>query len=83
MWIPDAEEVWKSAELVKDYKQGDGVLRLQLEDGGVSGNGPGESHLNLYLFLPIIYSLCFYIYIHMLLNLHLKFEVEVTQLKCS
>ncbi|XP_031425450.1 unconventional myosin-Va isoform X2 [Clupea harengus] len=34
VWIPDAEEVWKSAELVKDYKQGDGVLRLQLEDGG-------------------------------------------------
>ncbi|XP_076143801.1 unconventional myosin-Va isoform X2 [Alosa pseudoharengus] len=33
VWIPDAEEVWKSAELVKDYNQGDGVLQLQLEDG--------------------------------------------------
>ncbi|MFT7816534.1 unconventional myosin-Va isoform X3 [Arapaima gigas] len=33
VWIPDAEEVWKSAELTKDYKQGDVVLHLQLEDG--------------------------------------------------
>ncbi|KAL2088781.1 hypothetical protein ACEWY4_015680 [Coilia grayii] len=33
VWIPDAEEVWKSAELVKDYKPGDGLLRLQLEEG--------------------------------------------------
>lgn len=35
VWIPDAEEVWRSAELTKDYKQGDGVLHLQLEDGTV------------------------------------------------
>nr|XP_055030189.1 unconventional myosin-Va isoform X4 [Misgurnus anguillicaudatus] len=33
VWIPDPEEVWKSAELNKDYRQGDGVLQLQLEDG--------------------------------------------------
>ncbi|KAG7473300.1 hypothetical protein MATL_G00094270 [Megalops atlanticus] len=33
VWIPDAEEVWKSAELTKDYKQGDTALHLQLEDG--------------------------------------------------
>ncbi|XP_066541823.1 unconventional myosin-Va [Hoplias malabaricus] len=33
VWIPDTEEVWKSAELTKDYKQGDLVLHLQLEDG--------------------------------------------------
>ncbi|TRY83411.1 hypothetical protein DNTS_020283 [Danionella cerebrum] len=33
VWIPDEEEVWKSAELTKDYRQGDGVLQLQLEDG--------------------------------------------------
>ncbi|XP_016132169.1 unconventional myosin-Va-like [Sinocyclocheilus grahami] len=33
VWIPDVEEVWKSAELTKDYRQGDGVLQLQLEDG--------------------------------------------------
>lgn len=32
VWIPDVEEVWKSAELIKDYRQGDGVLHLQLED---------------------------------------------------
>ncbi|XP_072551560.1 unconventional myosin-Va isoform X1 [Salminus brasiliensis] len=33
VWIPDLEEVWRSAELTKDYKQGDAVLHLQLEDG--------------------------------------------------
>uniref|UniRef100_UPI0037E91C7C unconventional myosin-Va isoform X1 n=1 Tax=Semicossyphus pulcher TaxID=241346 RepID=UPI0037E91C7C len=33
VWIPDAEEVWKSAELSKDYKNGDASLQLMLEDG--------------------------------------------------
>ncbi|KAJ8343984.1 hypothetical protein SKAU_G00313130 [Synaphobranchus kaupii] len=33
VWIPDSEEVWKSAELTKGYKQGDTALHLQLEDG--------------------------------------------------
>ncbi|XP_040269881.1 unconventional myosin-Va isoform X4 [Bufo bufo] len=33
VWIPDPEEVWKSAEIQKDYKPGDGVLHLQLEEG--------------------------------------------------
>ncbi|XP_070712532.1 unconventional myosin-Va [Pempheris klunzingeri] len=33
VWIPDAEEVWKSAELSKDYKNGDAALQLMLEDG--------------------------------------------------
>uniref|UniRef100_A0A667WL96 Myosin VA n=1 Tax=Myripristis murdjan TaxID=586833 RepID=A0A667WL96_9TELE len=33
VWIPDAEEVWKSAELTKDYKNGDSSLQLTLEDG--------------------------------------------------
>uniref|UniRef100_A0A665X0D0 Myosin VAa n=1 Tax=Echeneis naucrates TaxID=173247 RepID=A0A665X0D0_ECHNA len=33
VWIPDAEEVWKSAELTKDYKNGDPSLQLLLEDG--------------------------------------------------
>ncbi|KAG7333549.1 hypothetical protein KOW79_003684 [Hemibagrus wyckioides] len=33
VWIPDPEEVWRSAELTKDYKQGDTSLHLQLEDG--------------------------------------------------
>lgn len=47
VWIPDAEEVWKSAELTKDYKNGDASLQLMLEDGkvrmdrrGVLGGGP-------------------------------------------
>ncbi|XP_073733118.1 unconventional myosin-Vc isoform X2 [Callorhinus ursinus] len=33
VWIPDPEEVWKSAEIAKDYRVGDRVLRLLLEDG--------------------------------------------------
>lgn len=42
MWIPDAEEVWKSAELTKDYKNGDASLQLLLEDGAVSMNSRTE-----------------------------------------
>uniref|UniRef100_A0A8C3G4X5 Myosin VC n=1 Tax=Cyclopterus lumpus TaxID=8103 RepID=A0A8C3G4X5_CYCLU len=33
VWIPDAEHVWKSAEIMRDYHSGDNVLRLLLEDG--------------------------------------------------
>ncbi|NWI71100.1 MYO5A protein, partial [Todus mexicanus] len=33
VWIPDPEEVWKSAELLRDYKPGDKVLQLRLEEG--------------------------------------------------
>ncbi|XP_077375932.1 unconventional myosin-Va isoform X4 [Festucalex cinctus] len=33
VWIPDNEDVWKSAELIKDYKNGDTSLKLMLEDG--------------------------------------------------
>ncbi|CAK6961537.1 unconventional myosin-Va-like [Scomber scombrus] len=33
VWLPDAAEVWKSAELIKDYTPGDQTLFLQLEDG--------------------------------------------------
>ncbi|XP_068780638.1 unconventional myosin-Vb isoform X1 [Struthio camelus] len=32
VWIPDPDEVWKSAEIIKDYKEGDKSLRLRLED---------------------------------------------------
>ncbi|XP_061470342.1 unconventional myosin-Vb isoform X2 [Rhineura floridana] len=32
VWIPDPEEVWKSAEIIKDYKEGDKTLHLKLED---------------------------------------------------
>lgn len=35
VWIPDPEDVWKSAEIAKDYRVGDKVLRLLLEDGTV------------------------------------------------
>ncbi|XP_064221758.1 unconventional myosin-Vc isoform X2 [Aotus nancymaae] len=33
VWIPDPEEIWKSAEIAKDYRVGDKILRLLLEDG--------------------------------------------------
>ncbi|XP_075064119.1 unconventional myosin-Va isoform X9 [Mixophyes fleayi] len=33
VWIPDPEEVWKSAEIQKDYKPGDTILQLRLEEG--------------------------------------------------
>ncbi|XP_077119880.1 unconventional myosin-Vc [Ranitomeya variabilis] len=33
VWIPDADEVWRSAEITKDLKIGDSVLHLCLEDG--------------------------------------------------
>ncbi|KAM9352451.1 unconventional myosin-Va-like [Symphorus nematophorus] len=33
VWLPDAAEVWKSAELIKDYTPGDLTLSLQLDDG--------------------------------------------------
>uniref|UniRef100_A0A8B9K1B6 Myosin VB n=1 Tax=Astyanax mexicanus TaxID=7994 RepID=A0A8B9K1B6_ASTMX len=32
VWIPDPEEVWKPAEIIKDYKEGDPILHLKLED---------------------------------------------------
>uniref|UniRef100_A0A672JLA9 Unconventional myosin-Va n=1 Tax=Salarias fasciatus TaxID=181472 RepID=A0A672JLA9_SALFA len=52
VWIPDAEEVWKSAELTKDYKGGDASLQLMLEDGKVrmmmAGRGLGLSLFMLY-----------------------------------
>ncbi|XP_059494566.1 unconventional myosin-Vb-like [Stegostoma tigrinum] len=33
MWIPDAQEVWKSAEITKDFHEDDHILYLKLEDG--------------------------------------------------
>lgn len=36
VWIPDPENVWKSAEILKDFHFGDNVLELLLEDGTVS-----------------------------------------------
>uniref|UniRef100_A0A8D2M4Q4 Myosin VB n=1 Tax=Zonotrichia albicollis TaxID=44394 RepID=A0A8D2M4Q4_ZONAL len=32
VWIPDPDEVWRSAEIIKDYKEGDKSLQLKLED---------------------------------------------------
>nr|XP_033790509.1 unconventional myosin-Vb isoform X1 [Geotrypetes seraphini] len=32
VWIPDPDEVWISAEIIKDYKEGDESLHLKLED---------------------------------------------------
>ncbi|XP_028306726.1 unconventional myosin-Va-like isoform X2 [Gouania willdenowi] len=33
VWIPDVADVWRSAELIRDYSPGDPALVLQLEDG--------------------------------------------------
>ncbi|KAM9496362.1 unconventional myosin-Vc [Clarias gariepinus] len=33
VWVPDAEQVWRSAEILRDYTPGDPALHLQLEDG--------------------------------------------------
>ncbi|XP_072272556.1 unconventional myosin-Vb isoform X2 [Pyxicephalus adspersus] len=35
VWIPDQDEVWRSAEIIKDYKEGDKALHLKLEDESV------------------------------------------------
>lgn len=61
VWIPDAEEVWKSAELTKDYKSGDVSLQLMLEDGKVRmvrrGAGWGKNQpLPLCFFPPSSFS---------------------------
>ncbi|NWW10869.1 MYO5B protein, partial [Oreocharis arfaki] len=32
VWIPDPDEVWRSAEIIEDYKEGDKSLQLKLED---------------------------------------------------
>ncbi|XP_061782613.1 unconventional myosin-Vb isoform X1 [Nerophis lumbriciformis] len=33
VWIPDEDHIWKAAEITRDYKQGESVLYLKLEDG--------------------------------------------------
>ncbi|XP_077319138.1 unconventional myosin-Vb isoform X1 [Lithobates pipiens] len=35
VWIPDQDEVWRPAEIIKDYKEGDKKLHLKLEDESV------------------------------------------------
>lgn len=35
VWIPDCVEVWRVAEITRDYKEGDDILHLRLEDGSV------------------------------------------------
>ncbi|NXV81374.1 MYO5A protein, partial [Atlantisia rogersi] len=35
VWIPDCAEVWRVAEITRDYKEGDAVLHLSLEDGSL------------------------------------------------
>ncbi|KAM3599551.1 uncharacterized protein V6R79_007865 [Siganus canaliculatus] len=32
VWIPDPEDVWRAAEITRDYKEGEPVLHLKLED---------------------------------------------------
>ncbi|XP_061657144.1 unconventional myosin-Vb isoform X2 [Syngnathoides biaculeatus] len=33
VWIPDADNVWRAAEISRDFKQGESVVHLCLEDG--------------------------------------------------
>ncbi|XP_078527330.1 unconventional myosin-Vb-like [Lissotriton helveticus] len=35
VWIPDNQKVWKMAEIVRDYREGDTTLLLRLEDDTV------------------------------------------------
>ena len=44
VWLPDAAEVWKSAELIKDYTPGDLKLTVQLDDGTVRQANDTHSH---------------------------------------
>uniref|UniRef100_A0A8C3CI02 Uncharacterized protein n=1 Tax=Cairina moschata TaxID=8855 RepID=A0A8C3CI02_CAIMO len=44
VWIPDCVQVWRAAEITTDYKEGDAVLRLRLEDGSTLAY-PLESQL--------------------------------------
>lgn len=48
VWIPDPEEVWKPAEIVKDYKEGESALHLKLEDESVSSLFSFNPWLELY-----------------------------------
>ncbi|XP_073333626.1 unconventional myosin-Vb isoform X1 [Pagrus major] len=32
VWIPDPDDVWKAAEITRDYKEGEAALHLKLED---------------------------------------------------
>ncbi|KAG8145016.1 hypothetical protein E2320_013396 [Naja naja] len=47
VWIPDAEEVWQSAEITANYRPGDHILHLQLEDSTVRiKNGSSAEEFN-------------------------------------
>ncbi|KAM6294831.1 unconventional myosin-Va-like [Aegotheles albertisi] len=44
VWIPDAVEVWRVAEISRSYKEGDAILHLHLADGSALAY-PVESQL--------------------------------------
>uniref|UniRef100_A0A8B9E5M1 Unconventional myosin-Vb n=1 Tax=Anser cygnoides TaxID=8845 RepID=A0A8B9E5M1_ANSCY len=44
VWIPDCVQVWRAAEITRDYEEGDAVLHLCLEDGSMLAY-PIESQL--------------------------------------
>uniref|UniRef100_A0AAY4CN59 Myosin VB n=1 Tax=Denticeps clupeoides TaxID=299321 RepID=A0AAY4CN59_9TELE len=47
VWIPDPDEVWRSAEIIKDYKDGDSILHLKLEDETTTEYPIGPKHNQL------------------------------------
>jgi hypothetical protein len=40
VWIADSEDVWKPAEITKDYKEGEPILHLRQEDETVTTPTP-------------------------------------------
>lgn len=56
VWIPDPEDVWKAAEITRDYKEGDAVLHLKLEDETVVCHTVYHIHVKLILYDTFAFS---------------------------
>lgn len=56
VWIPDPEDVWKAAEITRDYKEGDAVLHLKLEDETVGCHAAWYMHVKLILYNMLVVS---------------------------
>lgn len=39
VWVADPQQVWRSAEITRDFRPGDSALELRLENGSVSIGG--------------------------------------------
>lgn len=63
VWIPDPEDVWKAAEIIRDYKEGEPILHLKLED---------ETVFNSFLLLERTHTL----YIHVIIYFTEEFYIK-------